>query len=334
MSGASDMLDPVGVAQDDINLSKHLIASTLDELTRHHGWLESYHRDERRRAQRLRRQEALDRLELRRQRAAWLLRRFAATSLAAIRITAIVLAQTAVAFLRAARKFTLAAAAWTAPRARALAALLLQWLAAAWSWLRRMAIFLAQTGFAGASSGFAWAVRTSERLGIAFRTQLSAGFARFSDRAAVLTRPMRKRASGAWLRTRLRSRRLATITQTGLAANWSQLRTATPVLARRGSGWIAMKSASLPARLHNGMAAGAARAYTRCRARARTAAGTASDGWFRSRSWAETQAARLSRAYASWKTPDPRHRALVVRRCTALVLSEPWRPRLPAVHGG
>jgi hypothetical protein len=64
MTGASDVLDPVEAAKDDISRSKRLIASTLDDLTQHHSWLESYHRDERRRAQRLRREDALRRLEL------------------------------------------------------------------------------------------------------------------------------------------------------------------------------------------------------------------------------------------------------------------------------
>jgi hypothetical protein len=334
VSGASDMLDPVGVAQDDIDRSKHLIASTLDELTRHHSWLESYHRDERRRAQRLRRQEALDRLELRRQRAAWLLRRFTVTALAAMRSTAIVLAQTAVAFWRAAREFTLAAAAWTAPRAHALAAQLIRSLAASWSWFRRTALYLARTGFAGAAAGFAWTVQASERLGVALRKHLSAGFARTTAQAAVLTHPVRKRASAEWLRARHRSRRFTALGEARLASYWSWARAATPILARRVVRRTAAKGATLSARLHNDMTAVGVWAHTQFRALMRAAAETVADGWSRWRSWAERQAARLSAAYDSWRTPDRRHRALVVRRCTALVLIEPWRPRLPAVHGG
>lgn len=87
MTGASNVLDPVEAAKDDISRSKRLIASTLDDLTQHHSWLESYHRDERRRAQRLRREDALRRLELRRQRAAWLSRRFALATYAFARAT-------------------------------------------------------------------------------------------------------------------------------------------------------------------------------------------------------------------------------------------------------
>ncbi len=158
MSGASDILDPVEAAQDDISRSKRAIASALDDLSQHHSWLESYHRDERRRAQRLRRQEALEALELRRQRAAWMLRRFAQTSLAVTRATAVFLARNGAAFL-----------AWATPRAQALALLLARESSAALAWSWRTGRDLAHRGFEGASTGFAWTVRTSDALGLAFR---------------------------------------------------------------------------------------------------------------------------------------------------------------------
>lgn len=327
MSGASNTLDPVGAAQDDINRSKHLIASTLDDLTRHHSWLESYHRDERRRAQRLRREEALHRLELRRQRAAWLLRRFISISYAALRSTAAFLARTTVTFLGAARKFTLAAAAWTAPRAHALAVVLLKSLSAGLSWSRRTALSLSRTGFAAASIGFAWTVRTSERLGVAFRKHLSAGFARLSAKAAILAQPMRKRASVEWLRTRLRSRRLASTVQTGLADNWAWARTTTPVATHSVIGWITAESTTLSQALQNNLTTGVAWARTRTQGLVPAVSLAASDGWSWSCSWAGTQASRFL------KTSGSGHRALVVRRCTALVSREPWRARLPVVRG-
>ncbi len=333
MSGASNILDPVGAAQDDIDRSKHLIASTLDELSRHHSWLESYHRDERRRAERLRRQEALDRLALKRQRAAWRLRRFTVTSLAAMRSAAIFLSRTTLACLRAARKFSLRAAAWTAPRAKALAALLGRSMAVGWSWFLRTALWLARAGFAYASIGFAWTVQTSERLGIVFRKRLAAGYAQASAQTAVLTHPMRKRASAAWMRTQLRSRRLASTTQARLAADWSRVRRRTPILARHVGGRMVAESATFSRALQSHGSAGAIWARTRSRSFAATAAKTTSGGWSRCRSWVEAQGSRLSRAFNSLKPHDPAHRALVVRRCTALVAREPWRPRLPALLG-
>ena len=294
MSSASDTLDPVGAAKDDISRSKHLIASTLDELTRHHSWLENYHRAERRRAQRLSRQEALQRLKLRRQRAAWLLWRFILISFAAMRSTAIFLVRTGGAFLRAAHKFTLRATAWTAPRVYALAVIVLRSLSAGVVWSWRTALSLARTGFAGASIGFAWSVRTSDVLGVALRRRLSAMFALLWAKAAILTQPMRKRASVAWLRTRFRSRRVASRVQTWLSANWSRMRSSTPGLARNlvRSAWVA-------------------------------GAKLASDSWAR----ANSQARRLL------EKGDPQGRALVARGCTALILIEPGRARLPVVRG-
>ena len=294
MSSASDTFDPVGAAQDDIDRSKHLIASALDDLTRHHSWLESYHRDERRRAQRLSRQEALQRLELRRQRAAWLLRRFTLTSFAAMRSAAIFLVRNGHAFLVTARHFTLRAAAWTAPRAHALAVVLSRSLSAGLFWSWRTAVSLARTGFAGASIGFAWAVQTSDVLGIAFRRRLSAAFALLWAKAAIGAQPMRKRASVAWLRTRFRSRRVAAIVQTRTSAHWSWMRSSAPVHARDLVRSLSVASAK-----------------------------RASDSW----SWAALQAQRIP------KKGDAAHRALVARGCTALILIEPCRARLPVVRG-
>jgi hypothetical protein len=289
VSGASDIRDPVGAAKDDIDRSKHLIASTLDDLTRHHSWLESYHRDERRRAERLRRQEALERLELRRQRAAWLLRRFTLTALAATRRAAIF----SMRGLRAARKFTLDAAAWTAPRAHELSIKGAHWLSAGLVWTERTALTLARMGFAGASTGFAWSVRTSDAVGIAFRRRLSLGSARLWAEMAVLTQPIRKRATKAWLRTLSQSKRLTSAMHAWVFADWSWLRSRAPDLIREFVGSISATSTQF-----------------------------ASD----SRSWAAQQLRRIR------KTSGARHRALVVRRCSDVILAEPWRARLPAVR--
>jgi predicted deacetylase len=65
MAGAtSEAFDPVEIAKQDIGSSRRLIAASLDDLSAHHSWLETYHRDERLRAERLRRREILQRLEL------------------------------------------------------------------------------------------------------------------------------------------------------------------------------------------------------------------------------------------------------------------------------
>ena len=201
MSGASDVLDPVEAAKSDISRSKHLIASTLDDLSEHHSWLESYHRAERQRAERLRRQEALRRLELRRQRAAWTLRRYAVATYAAVR--------TATAFaMHHGRAFVI----WAAPRAR-----LLAWQAqgvslAAASWSSRNGQLLvreghaaARKGYEAASRGFAWSVRTSDEAGIVFRRAALARAAILSTRLAEVSAPARRRVTIAFARTRHRA---------------------------------------------------------------------------------------------------------------------------------
>jgi hypothetical protein len=145
MSGASNVLDPVEAAHDGISRSKHLIASTLDDLTQHHSWLESYHREERRRAQRLRRQDALRRLERKRQRATFLLRRFAVATYAAARVTTLFLVRNGTAF-----------AVWAAPRVHALALVTLRFLSDGADWAWDTARVLARKGYNGAETAFVW----------------------------------------------------------------------------------------------------------------------------------------------------------------------------------
>lgn len=211
MSGASNVLDPVEAASDGISRSKHLIASTLDDLSQHHSWLESYHREERRRAERLRRQEALHRLEQRRQRAARLLRRLAVNSVAATRATASFVAANGAAF-----------AIWATPRARALTRSGLNQLSvsAAWSWQTTQ--LLAREGFQATATGFSWSVRTSDAIGIVFRRKLSAGFGVVSAEAAVLAAPGLKRAAIGWMRTRRGTRRLASVLERRLTVGWTE----------------------------------------------------------------------------------------------------------------
>ena len=225
MSGASDFLDPVEAVQDDISRSKRVIASALDDLSHHHSWLENYHRDERRRAQRLKRQETLQALELKRQRAAWRIRRFVVTSLVAMRATAAFLARNSAAFLD-----------WAAPRAQALTLFALRETSAALSWSWRTGRDLAQKGYEATAAGFAWTVRTSDALGVAFRKRLSAESARLYAEAAIRARPILqpalKRASASWTRTRFRSKRLASTLQTRAADGWSRTRSEAPILTR------------------------------------------------------------------------------------------------------
>jgi hypothetical protein len=262
VSGASDALDPVEAAQDDIDRSKHPIASTLDDLRQHHRWLENYHRAERRRVQRLRRQEALYRLELKRRRTVWTLRRLTVVSLVLTRSTAAFLVRNGAAFM-----------AWAAPRAHALALLLLRSLSAALSWSWATAVSLSRTGFERASIGLSWTVRTSDVLGTVFRRRLSAGFGLLCAKAAILAQPSLKRASMTWVRIRFASRRLASTLQRRLADSWSWTRPRVIALAQssagstsRGLAWLGDEAAaaSLMARdrFSLSLASGQAKAHT------------------------------------------------------------------------
>jgi len=204
MSGASDVLDPVEAAKNGISSSKHLIASTLDDLTQHHSWLESYHRAERRRAERLRRQEALRRLERRRQRAAWALRRGAAISYARTRKgTAFV--------IRHGRAFAI----WAAPRTR----LALARSSRAAKRLARDGVTLTKHGLKAAKRGIARAVTASEDAGIVVPREASARFAVLSAQAAALAAPARRRGIIVWTRTRHRTQAQARTLETRLAGS-------------------------------------------------------------------------------------------------------------------
>jgi len=400
VSGASDFLDPVEAAQDEISRSKRVIASALDDLSHHHSWLEGYHREERRRAQRLRRQEALQALKLRRQRAAWRVRRFALTSFVAMRNAALFLAQNGAAFL-----------AWAAPRAQALAILMARELSTAATWSWRTARQLAQKGYEGAAIGFLWSVRTSDVLGIAFRKRLSAESARLYAETATRTQPILqpavKRATASWTRTRFRAKRLAFALQTGLKDAWSRTRHGVPILASRGREsvvdgfvWTAHTTDALGVDFRQWASANTAALHAEAAIRAqpalkRTSAGwarirhqskrlvstaqtRASDSWARTRSsapvlarnaiamasmgrarladgaawlyarsqhlaftavrtasdrWAKTalEARHLLEKSRAWQ-PSRAHRALVVRKSTALACIEPLRARLPAIR--
>lgn len=201
MSGASNILDPVEAANNGISRSKHLIASTLDDLSQHHSWLESYHRAERQRAERLRRQEALHLLELRRQRAAWVLRRYAVATCAATRSAAAFTMRHGHAF-----------AIWAAQRALALTLHAKKAASASLSWSSRTAPLLARDGqaavkysYEAAERGFVWSVHASDEAGIVFRRALAARTAVLHARAAESAKPARRRAAIVITRTRHRA---------------------------------------------------------------------------------------------------------------------------------
>ena len=304
MTGASHVLDPVEAAKDDISRSKRLIASTLDDLTQHHSWLESYHRDERRRAQRLRREDALRRLELKRQRAAWLSRRFALATYTFARTTAAFLVRNGRAFLT-----------WATPRAHALSRLMMRWISVGASWAWRTGLSLSRTGLETSAAGLAWTIRASDRAGTVFRGQVSAYAALLSAKAAILAAPGLRRASIGWIRSRHRARRLVSTLEAQVSDGWSRTRSAV-------SQWMLVETPRLRHSLARAATARLLRTRVQARRFSRAAFKTGGDRW----SWA---ALRVRQALE--KNAATGHRALIVRPSTALVCIEPRRGGLPAV---
>ena len=123
LAGASDTIDPIDAARDDIAGSKDLIASAVEDLTQHQRWIENYRVAETRHARRVRRQELMLAVELTTKRILRALRRFAllvALNARAIRRFTVSMSVTVARAVTAASIYAYglarSAAAWTAPR--------------------------------------------------------------------------------------------------------------------------------------------------------------------------------------------------------------------------
>jgi hypothetical protein len=363
VSGASHTFDPVAAAEDDIAGSKALIASAADDLSQHYRWLESYRASERRAARRLKRKEMMYQLELGRRRlvrsseqfaltafriglavavvllrwggtaitylrallqsgAAWLIPRVRALGFALVRWTAAAFSWTllnalalARAFLRAvsigaawadrkAHAFAFASGwwlaasyYWTAPKVREAALALRGWLAAALSWTRVNGAILARTVGGGISTGFSWTVMKSDTIGVAFRKQVAIGFTRGRLKARGFGRTFRKELL---------------------------------VASRRVAAESSVLSAALQRRVSAGMSRTAVQGHDFALAFLKTT--TTAGSWIALRS---REFSLLRRRVESQKDPgNLRHRALVLRPCTALICVEPWRARLPVTRAG
>jgi hypothetical protein len=108
---------------------------------------------------------------------------------------------------------------------------------------------------------------------------------------------------------------------------------------RQASSWTAANSRVAAQALQRNLSASAAWSSANAKAASRISLAAASAGYF----WAADNAKGLSHragriprnfghAASPPPTPDATHRALVVRRCTALVCVEARRARLPAIR--
>ena len=141
LAGASDTIDPIDAARDDIAGSKDLIASAVEDLSQHQRWIENYRVAETRHARRVRRQELMLAIELTTKRILRALRRFALLTARLARATWRVAVSVSVRVARAvaaasiyAYALTRSAIAWTSPRVHALAIATGQRIATASAW--------------------------------------------------------------------------------------------------------------------------------------------------------------------------------------------------------
>jgi hypothetical protein len=200
VTGASDTLDPIAAAERGIAGSKNLIAAVADELSQQQRWLAHYQVAEKRHARRLKFQELIYWLEIRRRRLMRMLKRLALLSLRLARSVASFVARTAVSLFIMLRRAVTACATWLRPRAyalaltvqrwlfafsiwaldafilvlawlavqsRALAITLQRWVSAAWTWTRVNAAIFARAALKGASITSSWIATTSLALAIA-----------------------------------------------------------------------------------------------------------------------------------------------------------------------
>ncbi|WP_159079971.1 hypothetical protein [Methyloceanibacter sp. wino2] len=224
MAGAKrEITDPVEAAKHGIGSSKRLIEATLDDLSAHHSWLETYHREERIRAERLRRRELRERLERGVRHAMTRTKRAARLSYVGGRRVA-----------RFSKRHALIFARWAGPRLRTLARHATDATSQTWAWTRRRAPEFAHVGTEAVVHGFHWSVRTSDEAGRDIRRLVSAASAEVAAALLRDTRPIRRRGLCGSVRAWLRRRRV----QAHLDKLLAELARHTAPLHRQGaSGW-------------------------------------------------------------------------------------------------
>jgi len=336
VSGATDTLDPIEAAADDIAGSKDLIASVADEISQHQRWLENYHISETKRARRLKREELMYRLELRRRRTVRSAKRSTLAFLILARRVAAFLVRNGTALLIALRDALVRAAAWTAPRARALALTLWRWASAAWSWTWLNAGILARAFLRATSISASWIAVKSRALALILRSRLIAAAAWTWLKAGILGRSLLKAASlgSTWIVLKSKALAVTLHRQLSAASAWTQVNARILARASRKNAstsfaWTAKTSGETARSLQRSLSASAVWTGAKAHSLASFSRATAAAGF----SWAALNITGLSLTgrRAKRKT-DSRHRALVVRRCTAVACIEPWRAKLPMVR--
>ncbi len=225
MAGASDAIDPIDAARNDIAGSKDLIASAVEDLSQHQRWIENYRVAETRHARRVKRQKLMLAVELITKRILRALRRFALLAARLARATWRVAASVSVRVAQAitaasisAYALTRSAIAWTSPRVHALAVATGRQIAAAFAWSRHQVRVLARATLEQAARAYAWgAPRARGRARAAYRTT-EAGLSWFGAKANVLARASTDAASTGFAWTTAKSHALSRATIKGTSA--------------------------------------------------------------------------------------------------------------------
>jgi hypothetical protein len=291
--GASKTLDPIAAAEADIAGSKNLIAAVERDLGQQERWLAHYRLAEKRRERRARLREFMYWLELKRERLARWLRRMTLIALRMAQIAAAFLWRNAAAFAVMLRDAATAAFLWARPRIYAAALMLAAWTLALATWILVETRRFARAMSHAAALAAEWIVREGLRLGAVTWRWLRAAWAWTKIEAARLARAAIKRASIAAAWSATQSHALANSLRRKALRFAISVRRETLQLAA----WTRKKTGHF----------------------SRASLATASMGF-------------------SWTKPaghvaDTRHRALAIRRSTALVSFKPRRARVPAING-
>ena len=249
LAGASDTIDPIDAARDDIAGSKDLIASAVEDLSQHQRWIENYRVAETRHARRVRRQELMLAIELTTKRILRALRRFALLTARLARATWRVAASVSVRVARAvaaasiyAYALTRSAIAWTSPRVHALAVATGRRIAAAFAWTLHQGRMLARATLERAARAYAWSAPRARVLALAAYRTTEAGFSWLGAKVSTLARASSNAASTgfAWTTAKAHTLSRATIkvTSAGVALAGARGRQASIIAskqARRGA---------------------------------------------------------------------------------------------------
>ncbi|HEU4475189.1 MAG TPA: hypothetical protein VFR71_00630 [Methyloceanibacter sp.] len=344
MAGASKTLDPIAAAEAGIAGSKDLIATVARDLGQHERWLAHYHVAEKRHARRVLLHELVYRIEFARQHLMRMVARFSLRVARAARATALILWGAAVSVFNTFSRAALAAYAWLRPRAYAAVLMLRIWLTTfmawalatsrslvreTWEWLHVTAVRVKARSRAAArisrecsAAAADWAARHA-RIAAKASLEWGAAAAVWSGRyARVAANATEKHLANTWA---------ATSRMSGIIGRASAQRaaaaTAWTIEQSRRLAQAAKQNATNAAVIaRDGTKVAGAKAKALTRGLARTNAGLV---------WSLARAKQLRpSARSTGAEPGINHRALTIRRCTALICVEPRRDRLPALRAG